>query len=138
MSVHVESPRNACALIGALQTIQAIEGFVPIIHSTAGCALQQYLGGSVAGGGVGAGLAEGATVSSSNISEKHVVFGGSSRLREQIKNTVKVLKGDLCSPDRLRHMVGDDIPAMAKEAREQGLPVIHANTRIQGWCAPGV
>lgn len=129
MGNHLESPRNTCALIGALQTIQAIEGFVPIIHSTAGCGLQQYLGGNSGGAG-GVGWTEGMTVSSSNISEKHVVFGGSSRLREQIKNTVKVIRGDLyivltgCATE----MVGDDIPAMSKEAREQGFPVIHAGT----------
>jgi nitrogenase molybdenum-iron protein beta chain len=90
--------------------------------------VQHYLGGTRLSGGndpVGS-----PPVSSSNISEKHVVFGGGSRLREQLKNTVKVVQGDLyaivtgCSIE----MVGDDVPAMAKEGREQDWPVIHATT----------
>lgn len=128
MSHHLEGSRNSCALHGALQLFEAIEGTVPVIHSTAGCGAQYHLGVSrLSGGNVPFGAPP---VSSSNISEKHVVFGGGSRLREQLKNTVKVVKGDLyaivtgCSTE----MVGDDIPAMAKEGRDQEWPVIYANT----------
>lgn len=130
MSRHVESSRNNCALIGAIQTVLAIEGAVPIIHSTAGCGLQQHKGGSVVSGYHGSGYSGGLAIPSSNIVEKHVVFGGSSRLREQIKNSLKVIKGDLyvvlsgCATE----LVGDDIPAMTKEARDQGYPVICAST----------
>lgn len=58
--------------------------------------------------------------------EKQAVFGAAARLREQIKNTVKILDGSLyvvlssCATE----MIGDDIPAMAKEARDQGFPVL--------------
>jgi nitrogenase molybdenum-iron protein beta chain len=128
MSHHLEGSRNSCALHGAIQLFEAIEGVVPVIHSTSGCGVQHYLGISrVSGGNVPLGAPP---VSSSNIGEKHVVFGGGSRLREQLKNTVKVVQGDLyaivtgCSTE----MVGDDIPAMAKEGREQDWPVIYANT----------
>lgn len=130
MSRHVESSRNNCALIGAIQTVQAIEGVVPIIHSTVGCGLQQYLGGSSVSGRHGSGFSGGFANPSTNIGEKHVVFGGSSRLREQIKNTLKVVKADLyvvlsgCATE----LVGDDIPAMTKEAQEQGYPVAYATT----------
>jgi nitrogenase molybdenum-iron protein beta chain len=128
MSYHIDGSRNSCALHGALQLIEAIDGAVPVIHSNAGCGLQHFLGGnrlSVGGNAFG-----GPPVASSNISEKHVVFGGSSRLREQLKNTVKVVDGDLyvivsgCSTE----MVGDDVPAMNKEGREQDFQVIYANT----------
>ena len=128
MAHHIEGSRNSCALHGALQVIGAIEGAVPVIHSTAGCGVQHFLGiNRLAAGGDRFG---GPPVSSSNISEKHVVFGGGSRLREQLKNTVKIVEGDLyvivtgCSTE----MVGDDIPAMAKEGRDQDFPVIYANT----------
>jgi len=126
----IESSRNHCALLGALQTLQAVRGIVPIIHSTAGCGMQHYLGGSKAGGWQGTGYAGGSALPSSNIIEKQIVFGGTSRLREQIKNTVKVLPADLytvlsgCATE----LVGDDIPAMVKEAQEQGFPVIYAAT----------
>jgi nitrogenase molybdenum-iron protein beta chain len=128
MSNHINGSRNSCALHGALQLIEAIEGAVPVIHSNAGCGVQHFFGvNRLNPGGDASG---GPPLSSSNISEKHVVFGGSSRLREQLKNTIKVVDGDLyfivsgCSTE----MVGDDIPAMAKEGREQNFPVIYANT----------
>ncbi|NTW57458.1 MAG: oxalate:formate antiporter [Chlorobiaceae bacterium] len=128
MSQHIAETRNSCALHGALQLIDAIRGVVPVIHSNAGCGMQHFLG--INRQGNNSGPYGSPPVSSSNISEKHVVFGGSSRLREQLKNTVKVVDGELyfivtgCSTE----MVGDDIPAMAKEGREQSFPVIYANT----------
>jgi nitrogenase molybdenum-iron protein beta chain len=128
MSHHIEGSRNSCALHGALQVFEAIEGTVPVIHSTSGCGVQHYLGGTrLSGGNDPFGSPP---VSSTNIREKHVVFGGGSRLREQLKNSVKVTQGDLyaivtgCSIE----MVGDDVPAMAKEGIEQDWPVIYANT----------
>lgn len=128
MSHHIEGSRNSCALHGSLQVFEAIQGTIPVIHSTSGCGVQHYLG--ITRLSVGNDPFGSPPVSSSNISEKHVVFGGGSRLREQLKNTVKVVQGDLyaivtgCSTE----MVGDDIPAMAKEGREQDWPVIYANT----------
>ncbi|MEI7747883.1 MAG: nitrogenase component 1 [Chlorobiaceae bacterium] len=128
MAHHIDGSRNSCALHGALQVIGAIEGVIPVLHTTAGCGAQHFLGVNRLNAG---GDTFGAPpVSSSNISEKHVVFGGGSRLREQLKNTIKVVEGELyfivtgCSTE----MVGDDIPAMAKEGREQDFPVIYANT----------
>lgn len=128
MADHIEGSRNSCALHGTLAVVESIEGAVPVIHGTAGCGVQNYLG--VTRLNPGSDPFGAPPISSSNIGEKHVVFGGGSRLREQLKNTVKVVRGDLyavlsgCATE----MVGDDIPAMAKEGREQGWPVIFANT----------
>jgi nitrogenase molybdenum-iron protein beta chain len=128
MAHHLEGSRNSCALHGALQLFEAIDGVVPVIHSTSGCGVQHYLGVTRLTGGNDAFGSP--AISSSNIGQKHVVFGGGSRLREQLKNTVKVVRGDLyaivtgCSTE----MVGDDIPAMAKEGRDQDWPVIYTNT----------
>ncbi|HEY5995432.1 MAG TPA: nitrogenase component 1, partial [Candidatus Deferrimicrobiaceae bacterium] len=105
--------RTGCALHGAIRAARAISGVVPVVHSTAGCSALLEFGPGPA---------------SSNIVEKQVIFGGSSRLREQLKNAVKVIAGDLyivlggCATE----LVGDDIPAMTKEAVEQGYPVISA------------
>ncbi|XHR29218.1 MAG: nitrogenase component 1 [Chthoniobacteraceae bacterium] len=127
---YIERSRGSCALHGALATFGAIEGVVPVIHATSGCGVQYQQGVTQFGGATPACAAWGNPLSSSNITEKHVVFGGGSRLREQLKNTVKLLRGDLyvvvtgCATE----MVGDDIPAMTKEGREQGWPVIYANT----------
>ncbi|NTU52737.1 MAG: oxalate:formate antiporter [Chlorobiaceae bacterium] len=128
MTYHIDGSRNSCALHGALQLIEAIEGAVPVIHSNTGCGMQHYLGVNRLGPGTDS--SGGPPVSSSNIGEKHIVFGGSSRLREQLKNTIKVVEGELyfivsgCSTE----MVGDDIPAMAKEGLEQRFPIVYANT----------
>lgn len=130
MSAHLERSRNGCALHGALQTLEAIDGVVPVIHATAGCGVQHVLGGVRGGGAALPGIVGGTPLSSSNIGEKHVVFGGGSRLREQLKNSLKLVPGELyvvvsgCATE----MVGDDIPAMTREGREQGFPVIHAAT----------
>lgn len=122
MSQGVEKSRNSCALQGALGTILEIDGVVPIVHSTAGCTIQQVIGNKVSSH-------NGFDIPSTNVNEKHVIFGGGSRLREQIKNTVKVINGDLyvtlsgCAPE----LVGDDVITMTNEAQEQGEPVIYFN-----------
>lgn len=122
MGRSIESCRNHCALLGAIQTVRAVEGLLPIVHSTAGCGRQEELGLGKQGGYQG----QRAALPSSNVREKQIVFGGASRLREQIKNTVKTVAADAyvvlsgCATE----LVGDDIPAMAKEAREQGYPVL--------------
>jgi nitrogenase molybdenum-iron protein beta chain len=116
----IEKSRNGCALQGAIKTIEEIKGVVPIVHSTAGCSIQQEIVKKVS-------YSEGFSIPSSNIIEKQVIFGGGSRLREQIKNTVKVIEGDLyvtlsgCSSE----LVGDDVVSMTKEAQDQGEPVIY-------------
>lgn len=130
MTKVTELQRNSCLLHGAIQTVRAIENAIPIVHSTSGCGFQQYLSGCTLSGNSGSGYTGGLSLVSSNVIEKQVVFGGTSRLREQIKNTVKVQRGDLyvvltgCTTE----LVGDDAPAMTKEAQEQGYPVIIAST----------
>lgn len=116
MSRILHQNRNGCALQGAVKTLAAVEGFVPVIHSNAGCAIGQ--------------TPDWTELPSTILMEKQIVFGGASRLREQIKNTAKILDGELyvvvtgCASE----MVGDDVPAMVKEAREQQLPVIGLET----------
>lgn len=120
MSQGLEKSRNSCALQGAISTILEIEGVVPIVHSIAGCTIQQAILNKVS-------THNGFDIPSTNISEKHVIFGGGSRLREEIKNAVKVIEADLyvtlsgCAPE----LVGDDVITMTNEAQEQGEPVIY-------------
>ncbi len=125
----VHEDRNGCALHGAIKALSAIEGLVPVLHASAGCSLGARYGENILAGSL-SGAAGWQETSATNLQEKHVVFGGTSRLREQLKNTVKVLKGDLyvvatgCVPET----VGDDVPAMVKESREQRYPVIGIST----------
>jgi nitrogenase molybdenum-iron protein beta chain len=121
---NIRNPRMGCALHGALATLGAIDGLIPIVHANAGCAMQHDLASQNNGGYI-----DGMATPSSNIIDKQVIFGGGARLREQIKNTLKVVDGRLyvvvgsceCA------MVGDDLIGMAREAAEQGLPVLGSN-----------
>jgi nitrogenase molybdenum-iron protein beta chain len=125
MARPLESPGAGCALHGALHCAAAVPGVVPILHATAGCAVQAHVNGSAAGW-AGADRFGGLAAPACNVFEKQVVFGATARLREQIKNTVKIMDGGLyvvlssCATE----MIGDDVPAMAKEARDQGFPVL--------------
>jgi len=131
VSEFLHQDRNGCALHGAIKSLSAVQGLVPVLHANPGCSLGARYGENTRTGSLG-GAAGWLETSSTNLQEKHVVFGGTSRLREQLKNTVKVLRGDLyvvvtgCVPE----VVGDDIQAMVKESREQKLPSI-------GISAPG-
>lgn len=124
----LKSPRNGCGLHGAVQTIGEIQGVVPIVHANAGCVIQGYLANRASS--FSQGNISGENVPSTDVQERHIIFGGASRLREQIKNTVKVFNGELyivlnsCESA----MVGDDIEAMTREAREQGVPIIECLT----------
>ncbi|MDF9844565.1 MULTISPECIES: nitrogenase component 1 [unclassified Paenibacillus] len=129
MGAAIALGRNSCLLHGAVQTIKSIEGAVPIIHSTAGCGVQQYIGVSSLSGNAGSGRTGGLGLPSTNVLERQVVFGGNSRLREQLKNTVKIKEGDFyvvltgCTPE----LVGDDVPAMTKELQDQFYKAIHVS-----------
>jgi nitrogenase molybdenum-iron protein beta chain len=118
------NPRHGCELQGCLKTLEEISGVVPIVHANSGCVYQQYLQDrrdSPAGGGL-----YGPEIPATEVIEKQIVFGGASRLREEIKNAAKVIEGALyvilgsCEAA----MVGDDMASMAREARDISLPVV--------------
>ena len=131
MSNVIKNPRNGCALHGALQTVQEIKGAVPVVHANAGCGVVNYLANQRLSGGAAA--YSGFSIPGTAAQERHVIFGGASRLREQIKNTIKVQKDDLyvilnsCESA----MVGDDVDAMTREIVEQGEPVV--DTLVAGF-----
>ncbi|WP_243375080.1 nitrogenase component 1 [Geotalea sp. SG265] len=131
MSEHfVERARFMCSLGGAVGTVTALPGAIPILHSASGCAgnfaWTQNGGSGLQVGGYCGSL----TVPSSNMQENEVVFGGEERLREQIASTLKVMDGELyvvltgCVPE----MIGDDIFAVVNEFRDEGAPIIGAIT----------
>jgi len=131
VSKSIERGRYGCNLHGAIQTITQIQGVVPILHTTPGCGLQHDIAKKV--GSAFAAYVQGYEIPSSNVYEKQIIFGGTSRLREQIKNTVKVMKGDLyvtlsgCESE----MVGDDSISMTQEIVDQGEKAI--NYRAPGF-----
>lgn len=121
-----EAPRYSCLLGGAYSAALATFGTVPILHSGAGCGLgqlfgQHYTGGQNTGGPLGT-----TSTPCSCLVEEHVIFGGEDKLRELVKSSLELIKGDLyavisgCVPS----LIGDDVDAVVKEFKEKA-PLIH-------------
>ncbi len=129
MTGVVEQVRHVCAL-GALQTVQAIDRAVPVLHAGPGCGQKLWNALAVDNGCQGSGYIGGHSVPSTNVSEKEIIFGGTSRLREVVENSFKVLDADLyvvltgCAAD----IVGDDAGEVVRSFQEQGKPIVYAET----------
>lgn len=130
MSKFVDRPRYGCALAGALALMRAIPRVIPIIHSSTGCGFNCYNGTNAGSGYLGGGYCGGAATPSSNVVERHVVFGGEDRLREQIQSTLEVMDGDLyvVVTGCMVEMIGDDVQSVAGEFQDEEKPVIAVNT----------
>ncbi|MDQ0204488.1 nitrogenase component 1 [Pectinatus haikarae] len=120
MTAEIGKTRYGCNLQGALSTLEAVEAVVPIIHGTAGLGIQSFAANKSGNGIVGS--INGYSVPSTNMYEKQIVFGGGSRLREQIKNTVRVIEGQLyvVLSGVESEMISDDVVAMTQEITDQG------------------
>ncbi len=124
----IESPRFSCALGGALSTINAIDGSVPILHGGPGCGVQVFYGQSFTAGFRGSERIGGVAVPSSNTYEKEVVFGGEPRLKEQIENTIEIIDGDryVVLTSCTSELIGDDVSGVLREFEDES--VIYAET----------
>lgn len=129
MSKIIETPRFSCAPGGALSTITAIEGSVPIIHAGPGCGVQLFYGQSFVGGFRGSGWIGGVSVPSTNSYEKEVVFGGEPRLKEQIETTIDLIEGDryVVLTGCTSELIGDDVSGVLREFKDK-VPIIYAET----------
>ncbi len=129
MSTIIEQPRYSCA-ISAQQTVLAIPRAHPILHSGPGCSERSAYFSLTAGGAKGIGYTGGAHVSSTNSTQKEIVFGGIPKLRDTINGALKVIDADLyvvltgCTSE----IVGDDSFSAAQEFAQQGYPVVAAGT----------
>jgi len=124
-----ESPRFTCALGGAYASTLATYGNVPILHSGAGCGMANAHGLTFASG-LNTGGSQGTTSTPcSCLIEEHVIFGGENKLRDLIKSTIEVMKGDMftvisgCVPA----LIGDDVDSVVKEFSDK-VPIIHVKT----------
>ena len=123
MAKILDQPRYKCAL-AAMQTVHAIPGAIPVLHSGPGCAakLNDNNGNS--------GRYSPNIFPCTSISEKEVVFGGTTKLRSTIENALKVIDADLfvvlsgCTGE----IIGDDIEEVVGNFANAEKPVIWAKT----------
>jgi len=123
MAKLLDKQRYKCAL-GAMQSVQAIERALPILHSGPGCAqkLSDTNGSS--------GYFSPNIFPCTSINEKDVVFGGVKKLNSTIENALKVIDADLyvvltgCIPE----IVGDDSGEVVSRFADSDKPVIYAPT----------
>lgn len=123
MAKILDQPRYKCAL-AAMQTVQAIPGAIPVLHSGPGCAakLNDNKGTS--------GRFSPNIYPCTSISEKEVVFGGADKLRSTIKNALRVIDADLfvvlsgCTGE----IIGDDIQSVAEDFLDEEKPVVWTKT----------
>lgn len=123
MAKILDQPRYKCAL-AAMQTVHAIPGAIPVLHSGPGCAAKLNDNNGTSG------RYSPNIFPCTSISEKEVVFGGSAKLRSTIENALKVIDADLfvvlsgCTGE----IIGDDIEEVAGNFADAEKPVLWAKT----------
>jgi nitrogenase molybdenum-iron protein beta chain len=123
MAKILDKQRYKCAM-SAMQTVQAIERAIPVLHSGPGCA--QKLSNSSGSSGYFSPNIYPCT----SINERDVVFGGVQKLESTIKHSLEVIDADLyvvltgCIPE----IVGDNTEEVVEGFREGIKPVIYAST----------
>lgn len=125
------SSRNACKLcapLGASLVFKGIEGCVPLIHGSQGCAtyIRRYMISH---------YKEPVDIASSNFSEESTVYGGSKNFITGMDNIIKQYQPKVVgiASTCLSETIGEDIPGHIRQYREsrdmETLPVfIHTST----------
>lgn len=130
MSNYIERPRYTCALGGAIAAVEALPRTIPVLHAPPGCASNTAWTQS---GGCGlqvGGYCGGLSMPGSNVQEREVVFGGTERLEEEVRNSLAVMDGDLyfILTSCVTEVIGDDIGAVVNQFRSEGIEIISAET----------
>lgn len=109
------STTNACKLckpLGACLAFRGIEGAVPYLHGSQGCAtyMRRYIISH---------FREPMDIASSSLGEKHAVFGGGPNLKLGIKNVISKYRANLIgiATTCLTETIGDDVPMIVNEFR---------------------
>jgi nitrogenase molybdenum-iron protein NifN len=138
------STTNACKLckpLGACLAFRGIEGAVPFLHGSQGCAtyMRRY---------VISHFREPMDIASSSLGEKHAVYGGGPNLKQGLANVMSKYGARLIgvATTCLTETIGDDVPGLVREfCREQAdshLPDIvtvstpsYSGTHMEGFHA---
>jgi len=142
------STTNACKLckpLGACLAFRGIEGAVPFLHGSQGCAtyMRRYIISH---------FREPMDIASSSLGEKHAVYGGGPNLKQGLKNVMLKYNVGMIgiATTCLTETIGDDVPTMVNEFRRDfademeahGSPALvrvstpsYAGTHIEGFHA---
>jgi len=142
------STTNACKLckpLGACLAFRGIEGAVPLLHGSQGCAtyMRRYIISH---------FREPMDIASSALGEKNAIYGGGPNLKQGLKNVMTKFGARLIgvATTCLTETIGDDVPMIVREfcretaGRESGgeLPALvtvstpsYAGTHMEGFHA---
>jgi nitrogenase molybdenum-iron protein NifN len=126
--------------LGACLALRGVEGCVPLLHGSQGCAtyIRRY---------VISHFREPLDVASSNFAEATAVFGGGDNLRIALENVVRQYRPALVgiATTCLAETIGEDVPGLVRQIRGQAavpLPEIvcvstpaYAGTHVEGFHA---
>jgi hypothetical protein len=122
------STTNACKLcrpLGACLAFRGIEGAVPLLHGSQGCAtyMRRYIISH---------FREPMDIASSSLGEKHAVYGGGPNLKQAIKNVMTKFGAKVIgiATTCLTETIGDDVPGIVKESLKE----IDSQRGGQGRC----
>lgn len=111
------STTNACKLckpLGACLVFRGIEGAVPFLHGSQGCAtyMRRYIISH---------FREPMDIASSSLGEKHAVYGGEANLKQGLKNVMEKFGARLIgvATTCLTETIGDDVPMIIRSFRQQ-------------------
>jgi nitrogenase molybdenum-iron protein NifN len=128
MKAHAEayvSTTNACKLckpLGAALAFRGIEGAVPFLHGSQGCAtyMRRYIISH---------FREPIDIASSSLGEKHAVYGGGPNLKLGLKNVISKYNPRMIgiATTCLTETIGDDVPMIVNEFRRDFVEAVEAN-----------
>ena len=119
MSSHPNfiSTTNACKLctpLGAAVAFKGIEGCVPFLHGSQGCAtyMRRYIISH---------FREPVDIASSSLGEKHAVYGGGPNLKKGMLNVMQKYGAGIVgvATTCLTETIGDDVPMILHEFRKE-------------------
>lgn len=115
-----------CAPLGACLAFRGVEGGVPLLHGSQGCAtyIRRYMISH---------YREPIDIASSNFSESAAIFGGASNLRQALANVQRQYKPGVIgvATTCLAETLGDDVPGILKvRAAEEpdAAPALYVST----------
>ncbi|MBE0584405.1 MAG: nitrogenase, partial [Desulfofustis sp.] len=129
------STTNACKLckpLGAAIAFRGIEGCVPFLHGSQGCAtyMRRYIISH---------FNEPIDIASSSLGEKHAIYGGAANLKLGLSNVIATYRPQVIgvATTCLTETIGDNVPMILREYREEfgladGLEVVHVSTPSYG------